>query len=382
MLFVDLNTFYNPRAGGIRTYHQAKIDWFQRHPEHHYLLVGPSRYGSHEWIAPNVEYLALPGFQATADPNGYRALLDIRPIVKRLQEDPTAILEVGDPWWSAWSFTLLKHLGIIKNPLTFFFHSEPIRTYLEPWSKRGYFRLTRHIAFQILGRLFFKVFRQFDHVLTSSRIMESYLNERRIKRTVYVPFGAPESCFQRFALRSRKPGESLRLLYAGRLESDKDIQLLQATLLQILADEEVEVTVMGRGIHEAFFQEFKHPRYRFLGFVSDRDVVMQEFATHHVLLAPGSWETFGLSVLEAMAFGMPVVGPDVGGTWELLQHLKNPLSFKARDAASFLERVRQLKGLSLEALSQEHHEVALQYGTWHDAMDRQMGFYLERYGSP
>jgi len=42
MLFIDVNTFYNPYAGGIRTYHRAKMDWFKNHPEHDYILVGPA----------------------------------------------------------------------------------------------------------------------------------------------------------------------------------------------------------------------------------------------------------------------------------------------------------------------------------------------------
>jgi len=380
MYFIDINTFYNPRAGGIRTYHQAKIEWFSEHPEHHYLLVGPAKKASSQFLAPNIEYLALPGWQATGDPEGYRALVNFIPLLRRLSSMPGAVIEIGDPWWSAWLFTFLRGCFLIRNPLTFFFHSEPIRTYLEPWSCRGNFQLLRRITLRIASRMFFAVFRQFQHIFTSSRLMETYLHDRNMKNTVFVPFGAPETCFQRFNLRERKAGTPIKLLYAGRLENDKDIQILIEAIPTLLEDESVSITVMGRGLHESFFQTFTHPRFVYMGYVEKRDVVESTFYTHDVLLAPGSWETFGLSVLEAMALGMPVIGPDQGGTWELLQNLSNPQVFKARCTESFIAAVERIKQMDLLPLSQDHHEVALRYGTWAQAMDRQMNYYLEYFG--
>ena len=380
MQFVDLNTFYNPRGGGIRTYHEAKFAWFKRHPEHQYLIVGPASSESVEMIAPNIEYWALPGIQAQKDPEGYRALINLKPLLLRLDSMPNAIVEIGDPWWSSHLFTRLRKFGKLPNPLTFFFHSDPLRTYIDPWSKRGSFQTLRKLFAQFLNRVFFYSFNRFDHVITSSKIMEEFLHEKHLKNVVCMPFGAPQGCFDRFRVRSRQPGEPLKLLYAGRLQEDKDISLITQSLTEILADERIELTVIGRGPESHYFADCKHPRLHYLGFVPEREKVEAIFDSHHVLLAPGSWETFGLSVLEAMAMGMPVVGPDRGGTWELLQQLSKPLAFKALDREAFLQQIQRLPTLPLEEQSIEHHQVALRYGSWDDAMDRLMNFYLSHYG--
>jgi len=380
MQFVDLNTFYNPRGGGIRTYHEAKFDWFRRHPEHQYLIVGPDVHESKEMIAPNIEYWALPGIQAQEDPEGYRALIDLRPLIIRLDDMPDAIVEVGDPWWSSHLFTRLRKMGKLPNPLTFFFHSDPLRTYIDPWSKRGAFQPQRKLFARVINRVFFRTFHRFDYIITSSKIMQEFLHEKHLKNVICMPFGAPQGCFDRFRIRTRKPGEPLKLLYAGRLQEDKDIGLIAQSLDEILSDENVELTVIGRGPESHHFTACKHPRLHYLGFVPEREKVEAIFDSHHALLAPGSWETFGLSVLEAMAMGMPVIGPDRGGTWELLQQLNSPLVFKTLDREAFVQQVQKLSTLPLEELSQEHHEVALRYGSWNDAMDRLMNFYLSKFG--
>lgn len=41
MIFMDINTFHGPKAGGIRTYHNAKVAFFARQTRDLYCLVYP-----------------------------------------------------------------------------------------------------------------------------------------------------------------------------------------------------------------------------------------------------------------------------------------------------------------------------------------------------
>jgi alpha-1,6-mannosyltransferase len=50
-----------------------------------------------------------------------------------------------------------------------------------------------------------------------------------------------------------------------------------------------------------------------LPFVSDRDLTADLLAAADLYVAPGPAETFGLSALEAMAAGIPVLSVDRGG---------------------------------------------------------------------
>ena len=54
MVFLDINTFYGPKAGGIRTYQRAKLEWFARQSEHVYCLIYPGPSYRVERPAPSV----------------------------------------------------------------------------------------------------------------------------------------------------------------------------------------------------------------------------------------------------------------------------------------------------------------------------------------
>jgi glycosyltransferase involved in cell wall biosynthesis len=170
------------------------------------------------------------------------------------------------------------------------------------------------------------------------------------------------------------------LLYAGRLDRDKGVDLLLASLPELLR-RNVQVTVMGRGALAREFSAFRHARYRFLGFVAEPAEVRAIYDAHHVLLAPGPHETFGLGVLEGMARGLVVVGPDAGGTGELLREAKSPFRFAAGDADGFREAVLKALECDWRAEAARSRALALRYGGWDDAIGRMVKRYAARLGT-
>jgi alpha-1,6-mannosyltransferase len=67
-----------------------------------------------------------------------------------------------------------------------------------------------------------------------------------------------------------------------------------------------------------------------------------EFAEAGLLLATGPRESFGLTALEALASGIPVVGPSEGGHGEVIGGLSPDLLYDAGNAASAAEALRRL----------------------------------------
>lgn len=374
MIFVDVNTFYGPKAGGIRTYHQQKIAWFKEHPEHSYYLIGPGPAYSAEELAPNIHYIRLYGLQMTGDPEGYRLLIHFWALLVLLRKIKPDVLEAGDPWLTGLFCILVRKLGLVHCFVSSFYHSDPIRTYFEPWAHRAPFSWFRRTLVSLFSPLFFFLQRRYDLTLTASKVMEDYLQLYQV-RTALTPFGAPELFFKAHQPYVAPKEGLIRLLYAGRLDQEKGIETLIEALPEILDLEGVEITVVGRGSYETFFQTYVHQGYHFGGYVRERDEFLQLLQSHHLLLAPGPFETFALGVLEALAVGLPVLGPDRGGTAEILAGIEGQEIFAAENPEDLVRALKILLKQDLQVLSQKGREIALQYGTWQQCFDRTAKLY-------
>jgi alpha-1,6-mannosyltransferase len=136
--------------------------------------------------------------------------------------------------------------------------------------------------------------------------------------------------------------------------------------------------VIGRGGAAEDFERLKHPRFRYLGFIEDASEVRNIYDDHDILLAPGPFESFGMGVLEAMARGMVVVGPDQGATAEILRQAESPFIFRAEDADDFLRMIRKAIDCDQSAESSRSRATAIRYGSMSDAMSRLIGLYAAR----
>jgi alpha-1,6-mannosyltransferase len=137
VVFLDINTFYSPKAGGIRTYHQAKIDWFKQSRDHRYILIYPGPAFLVREANPRTTLVEAYGPPLTGDPSGYRLLLDYWKVFRMLRKTRPDVLEAGDPWLTGLFCLAVKKLGLFRGQVTAFYHSDPVPTYFEPWGGAG-----------------------------------------------------------------------------------------------------------------------------------------------------------------------------------------------------------------------------------------------------
>jgi alpha-1,6-mannosyltransferase len=235
----------------------------------------------------------------------------------------------------------------------------------------------------LAGDLFYRLQRLYDATIVTSRTMENHLRAKGVGRLERVPLGADPAFVQTGAagaLReaqgsAESASEKIRLLYVGRLGKDKAADLLWQALPLIMQSPRVELTVLGSGQYERDFASASFPGYHYLGYVSDRARVAEIFRQHQILLAPGPYETFGLAVLEAMASGLVVVGPDRGGTAELLAEAESPFVFRAGNLDDFVRATRAALAADLAPHAARARSVARQYGTWPEAIGRLVAYY-------
>ena len=79
----------------------------------------------------------------------------------------------------------------------------------------------------------------------------------------------------------------------------------------------------------------------FIDFTEDRD---RYFIQSHAALMCSRSEAFGRVTVEAMKFGLPVIGANSGGTRELIRDGWNGLLYPPGDPAALAERIDRLYG--------------------------------------
>jgi len=375
VIFVDVNTFFAEQAGGIRTYHAAKLEWFARQRRHHYHLVCPGPRHRVRELAPNVSIVEVYG-PALGPEGGYRLMLDYPRVFSHLRRLRPDVVEAGDPWLTGLFCLALARPLVPRCAVSAFYHSDPVRTWTEPWAAApGPLEPARRLAAAAAARLFYALQRRYRVTLVSSPAMEQHLRSRGVERVACVPFGTDPRFARAAPVRAARPDGTRRLLYAGRLGREKGADLLLEVLPRLLGDPRVHLTVMGRGELQEAFAAFAHPRYRYAGFVADRDGVARAFAEHDVMLAPGPHETFGLAVLEALASGLAVVGPDAGGTAERLRALDDPFLFRAGDADDFVRAAFRAAAADPAASARQAERAAAAYPSWEVAVARMVEVY-------
>ena len=147
-----------------------------------------------------------------------------------------------------------------------------------------------------------------------------------------------------------KVHDPIKILYAGQLHAYKGVHTLLAAL-EILQKREgvpaFTLTIVGKGPDD--YTKRLHdeatnigPSVTFLGLVphSEMPAIYRE---HDLFVFPSIWEEpFGLTHLEAMASGLPVVSTANGGQGEFLQDEENSLVFPPDEESILADQLLRL----------------------------------------
>lgn len=146
------------------------------------------------------------------------------------------------------------------------------------------------------------------------------------------------------------PGR-VRLLFVGRLEWRKGIDLLLRALCELLPEfPELEADIVGEEVEGGgFAQAFRAAaagapwaaRARFHGRLGPAQVDAA-LAACDVFVAPSRFESFGLVYVEAMMHGKPVVAAASGGVGEVVGDGESGLLFPPGERAGLVAALRRL----------------------------------------
>ncbi|MEE9290174.1 MAG: glycosyltransferase family 4 protein [Alphaproteobacteria bacterium] len=179
---------------------------------------------------------------------------------------------------------------------------------------------------------------------TWSKAVDVYIALTRFARRKFIQGGLPadriavkpnfvsDSAVKRESGAVRREGA----LFVGRLSAEKGI----GTLLQAWRDMAVHLRIVGDGPLADSIRRCDDQAVKGLG-RKTRPEVTKEMRRAAFLVMPSEWyETFGLTIVEAFAQGLPVIASRLGAMAEIIEDRVTGLHFTPGDAEDLAAKVR------------------------------------------
>jgi alpha-1,6-mannosyltransferase len=278
----------------------------------------------------------------------------VRALVERERPD---VLEIHSPYLAAAAAMSVPRacFGI----RVFTWHSDFIDTYLRVMIER---HATPRLASALLEPLWTMVrgiARTCDATFVASRWQAEKLTSHGVARVIQVPFGIERGTFdpsrrnenrRRALLGPGREGWPL-LVGVGRFAVEKRWDVVIDAFVQLRASRNAVLVLFGDGPERTKMEALVRGRddVRFAGFERDRTLLAEALASADALVHGCPYETFGLSIAEAMSAGLPVVVPDEGGAAELVDDDcgETYTSLDASDCARAIARILARDATSL-----------------------------------
>ena len=343
---IDTTMMYAPRSGGVKRYLHQKRDWLaERRPDISHTIVVP---GATTGLAAHgivtVAAARLPfgdGYRMPASTAKWET------VIRMLEPD---IIEAGDmfvPGHAA--LDAGEALGV---PVVGFCHTDAAALAALHFGEWAEAPAMKHWA---------ATFQRFDRVVAPSRHIAQRLSEAGVEKVSVQMLGVDTELFhpsradgERLKRRLNLPANARLLVFAGRPAREKNIESLICAVERLGAPYHLLLVGAAKDAHYS-------PRVIPMGYERDPVKLAGIIASCDALVHANENEPFGLVVLEALAAGLPVVGPSRGGISELIdEHVGqraasvDPAGMAEAIEALFARDMAQLKRAARRRAEQRH----------------------------
>ena len=368
---LDITEFFGETTGGVRTYLLQKARYVQRRAKLRQTIVVP---GACDEIleASGVRCYRLHG-PSVPTQKPYRFMLATRSTSRIVAHERPDLIEVGSTWFAPW----LVHLATrrVDVPAVWFYHSNFPRV-IAPWPETAgrVKRAAAEFAWGYVRRLG----RMVRATLAPSDFVARELERVGVERVVRVGLGVD---LERFHPTRRVMAAETRqrhglpegplAIYVGRLAAEKEVDLLLTAWPEVERRTGTRLVLVGDGPSRRRLQ--RRPgseRMYWLPFQQDRERLADLLAAVDLAVSPCSIETFGLSALEAIASGTPLLSADRGGVAETVGRSGAGATFPSGDAGALAEQASALLLGDLAALGARGRRYAEADHGWDAVLDR------------
>ena len=315
-LICDLTQSWSDVGGGVGTYLRHKRRHILDRSSHRHLLIvpGPEDTVTEDGraITATVRSPRVPG-----SPH-YRLMLRngaVRALLERFQPD---LIECQDSYNLPWA-ALAHRKRYPETALVGGYFTDFPTVYAErPFSKvigATLASVAGRICYNYCGRLY----RQFDAVFAlSENGGATKLRSYGVQDVGIVPLGAELGDFgpSRRDLKLRRSlgieDHQPLLIYVGRLDVEKKPHIVAEAFRKLPESLGARLVLLGEGPLREEIAALGDPRIHTPGFVRDRQQLARWLASADLYVSGMADETFGVSIVEAQASGLPVVGVAAG----------------------------------------------------------------------
>ena len=313
LLVCDLTQSYAPAGGGgISTYLREKRDHVLAQTPHRLLQIVP---GPCDRVTIDGRHILVEvGAELVRGSPNYRFITRVASVRALLAEYRPDLIECLCPWVLPWA--AIHHRR--RFPATAL-----VAGYRTDFPNAHVRRVATERLGSLIGRAMYALslgyaaltYREFDRVYTLGEEARASLTALGIGRTGVLPLGVDIDAFApgrrdpgyRAALGLAGPGPLLA--YAGRIDNEKRADRLVAMVRLLPAELGAAMVMIGDGkLRGRLALEAAGLPIAFPGFEAERAGLARALASADIYVSAMADETFGLSVLEAQASGLPVVG--------------------------------------------------------------------------
>lgn len=357
---VHITNYYHKNSGGISTAYNKLLEAANRR-ERYVRLIVPGEESAVEDVGDYGRIYYVKANYSPVFDKRYRLMLPWKtymlegsPIKEILREEAPEIIEIGEKYTLSLMAGLLRKRTINvskKRPMLVHFSCERMDDNVSSFISAG--RISKWFCRRYMGTYNVPMFdfHVANSAYTAQEIVDAvshgddparsdailnfawrFLRAPKValsKRLFVNPCGvdnktftAKRTHFSRRAdildeLKLRK--ESILLLYAGRISPEKNTRLL-IEMMQVLQDDsshDFRLLIAGAGPSleklKSDAENLEPERVKILGHITDKEKLADLFANCDAFIHPNPREPFGITPLEAMASGLPVVAPNSGG---------------------------------------------------------------------
>ncbi len=164
-----------------------------------------------------------------------------------------------------------------------------------------------------------KSYKYLDKIIAPSHYIEEELLKAGIHKDKVICL--PNFLTMKTQIDLSRYSKENTLLYYGRLSPEKGLMVLLEALTKI--NTPIQVKIIGKGPQqeelERFIDEMNLTNVSFLGFMTGSEL-QKEIAKAKATVLPAIWnEPFGLTVIESLSLGTPVIGSQAGAIGENIE---------------------------------------------------------------